>query len=335
MDNNNQSAQNNNPNLPVDLNSPADTDLNTPVATQMAEPTASDMLNQATTPDWNTLQTSVDSLNIPAPSLMTTSDIPNTPQPADTFTPNFDPNQPFTPQTVPETPQLPPEVQQPPSIPPENPTPPTSIPTWPPVQEQTPPLVDNAAAVQSVVATLQGQTPQPIPPVEEPAPTDLSQLSASSPTGVPTTIYTPPVSSDSLVINQKPIPEVAGATQSKIPLKLIITGVLVLLLVTAASVYFLFFANGAAPETSSLPAETQDQTPLTNPPGQLPQNALVPPGGTEMPATPTAQIQPDPEATNGATQTFGTLNKGSSTPSASPTSALELLRQRQQQSNQQ
>lgn len=141
--------------------------------------------------------------------------------------------------------------------------------------------------------------PQPT----ESIPTDLSQLLASNNNpSISNNVYVPPVTSS----NNFVMPQGELDSSYKFPTKLVAGGVLGLVLVTAASVYFFFFITGKSSILpGSLPAEKAQQLPLTNPP--------------KAPIRP--ENQPDAVA---ATE--------SATPSGSPTSntpALEAIKNRQ------
>lgn len=153
----------------------------------------------------------------------------------------------------------------------------------------------------------------------EPAPTDLSQLTENAGTtpSAYSEVYSPPVAApETLVLPSSEgggIPAEAVTTHSSggIPKLAIIGAVLIILTVAAASAYFILGIGQQGAQSTSLPAV--EQAPLTNPPTPAPK----------------AVSAPTPEAT-GSSSTFGDL-AGTPKPSSSPTSALELLKQRQQQ----
>lgn len=194
-------------------------------------------------------------------------------------------------------------------------SPPT--PTFP-LPEQNPPVVPpveepvNPESTNPLIGSINTATPQagPAPlgpvPTNEPAPTDLSQLTGNGDQPPPPEVYVPPVTSpENLVLPSTPTSPEAISTASNhstlMPKLLIGGGVVVVILVTVASAYFILGIGKPAqnPSPASLPAQ---QAPLTNPPP-----ALSPP--------------PTPEAAVSASPTASA--------SASPSSAIERLRQRQ------
>lgn len=167
--------------------------------------------------------------------------------------------------------------------------------------------------------------PAPTPISSEPAPTDLSQLTGSAEQNSPTPdVFVPPASAPAenvVVPAMSPDPEAVGsvATGSPKTTKLLIGGgIVVVLLVLGASSYFILGIgknnDSNTPEsTQSLPAQ---QAPLTNPPRQV----IAPP--------------PTPEPSEEASESgsLGSLtSEGTASASATPTSAIERLRQRQGQ----
>src|SRR5258708_7780987 len=161
------------------------------------------------------------------------------------------------------------------------------------------------------IITDNSTTPPPLT-TTEPAPTDLSQLTGSGNEPPPPDIYTPQVTGDNLVVpSPSPIPESVPATEKKgnlTKILIVVGGLLVLLGVTAASAYFILgIGKPATPLPTSLPAQTQP--PLTNPPTQTEQQPAVVPNQASSSAS------------------FGNLNGASS--SAKPSSAIDVLRQRQ------
>lgn len=163
-----------------------------------------------------------------------------------------------------------------------------------------------------------GNTTPPGPNItSEPAPTDLSQLTGNSDQPPPPEVYNPPVSNpENLVVPQTPSAETihsGSSGNSKMPLFLIIGGIIVVLVVAAASAYFIL-GVGKAPEPTpapSLPA----QAPLTNPPKQVPV-------ATPLSASSSAQ------ATGSAS--LGGLGNSNSASGSSGLSAVERLKARQQ-----
>lgn len=272
-----------------------------------------------------------------------------TPSPTSTYdnpapqTPQENPPMDFANQPAPYQPQNPPQSP----LPDQNwanqalNAPPTDLSNLQ-AQPQTPPLQDQSYSMQgsqpSTNFTTSGNTqfsnttplPQPVqtpPPVEmpEPAPTDLSQLTTTVTDQTPRTdIYNPVVSSpENLNIpttsspNNNPAQE--SKPDSKIPkIAIIIAGIVLLLLVTGASAYFIL---GIGQTQTTTPPATQNtnQPPLTNPPAPLPKRTVA---------------TPAPGTTTGETDNtdFGALggSKPQSTSSAKPQSAAEILRQQTQ-----
>ena len=150
------------------------------------------------------------------------------------------------------------------------------------------------------------QTPQ-IP--NESAPTDLSHLISETTNGNSNhnEVYTPPVAQpENLVVPSNNTPESISASGSHINLSkiLIIVGILVVLIVSGLSAYFILGIGKPAPEPASLPV--QEESTLTNPPKQIATPSPIP-LPSAAPAT----------------------SSGLITPSPTGTSALDLLKQRQ------
>lgn len=173
-----------------------------------------------------------------------------------------------------------------------------------------------------------GETaPSPLNIPAEPAPTDLSHLSDLAPEqnspSAPSGVYNPATYiPENLVVQNNATPEHSAENpedqeqkDKKINIFLIIGLAVVLLLVLVGSIYWFFIRNPAPPSTS-LPAESQTQPPLTQP-----NPALV----TKPSAAPTPST-----STSSATTTtdFGSIT-GSSSPSASPASGTSQLKQQQ------
>lgn len=171
-------------------------------------------------------------------------------------------------------------------------------------------------------------SPMPDSGTGEAGPTDLSHLmNGSTPaeitTPAPQTLApdsTQPVVPDGQ--NSKPGDVNQGGSQvvttppsGGFPKWAILVGGVVLILVLAASAYFILGVGSTPEQTTSLPAE---QAPLTNPPRTILPAQATP---TPMAATPSA-----------GTSSFGALQGGSQPATSSGqsgSSALELLRQRQ------
>lgn len=159
----------------------------------------------------------------------------------------------------------------------------------------------------------------------ESAPTDLSHLIGSQPlTGMPSVPVSAPAAQPDTIFVPPASPEVptnvVAGSKSGIPIWAFGMGALVLVIVLAASAYFILGLGKPAEETTSTPI----QQPLTSPP-----KAVKP------------QVSPTiPSAPGGGSSTFGELQGASPAgqqilpPPGSPStttvpSALELLRQRQ------
>ncbi|MDO8619250.1 MAG: hypothetical protein Q7R49_04890 [Candidatus Daviesbacteria bacterium] len=151
------------------------------------------------------------------------------------------------------------------------------------------------------------------PQATESAPTDLSHLidpTVSTTDALEPTIPQP----DTLVTpdGNETVPNLTPETQSKqIPKWVIGVAIGILIIVVGASAYFILGIGQTPQQSTSLPATQQ---PLQAPPTP---RATILPNSTPAPAT-----------TSAGPASFGALQ---STPSASPTSAADLLRQRQQQ----
>lgn len=192
-----------------------------------------------------------------------------------------------------------------------NPQPQNPIPTEP-VITSTPADIPIAP-----VTPVQPQTPQPAVNNDS-APTDLSHLIGDSPQNPPNEIYNPPVAApENLVVPNTQPPPANGAESlnsngkhANLGKIYLIVGILVLIIVTGLSAYFILGIGKSAPSTSSQPAK--EQSPLTNPPKQVP--APTPSPSTESVAT--------------SSGSFGNLSSAS--PSATPkgTSAVDLLKNR-------
>ncbi|MBI2021271.1 hypothetical protein HYS93_00095 [Candidatus Daviesbacteria bacterium] len=189
-------------------------------------------------------------------------------------------------------------------------SPPFSLDTTTPIPSSFNPLMPNNSQ-----PTINPAAPSPAVPAE-PAPTDLSHLSGENTQPPPPEVYTPPVAQpENLVVPQtSPIPESINASPSgsKLSKVFIIVGFILILGVSAASAYF-FLGIGKKTQPSS-PA---NQQPLTTPPRDL----LPSPSPEESEQTATGSSD------------FSNLTNSPTHPasaSASPSSALERLRQRQQ-----
>lgn len=156
------------------------------------------------------------------------------------------------------------------------------------------------------------QPPQPGNGVFEPAPTDLSHLAGEN-TQPPPEIYSPsiaPVENPMVTGSQTPasvIPEVITTDQTPhgIPKLVLIGGIILILLVTAGSAYFILNIGRSQPsQTSTKSTKTTSET--------------------QKQATPT------PKSESGSSEEgFGSLNGPTSSPSSSPKSALDRLKERQ------
>ncbi|MFH0937366.1 MAG: hypothetical protein V1808_03660 [Candidatus Daviesbacteria bacterium] len=199
----------------------------------------------------------------------------------------------------------------------ENPEESNSAPTWP---TASPPLAGEASPFANTTVA-----PEPTADAEgsssEYSPTDLSHLMDNSNPSVPG--QTPPVPSnpqpETLVVPSQTGSDAnqvvtAGGSNGLPKWVMIVGGLVVLLIVTAVSAYFILGIGRTGTSTTSVPAE---QGPLTNPP-----KVIVP---TAVPTTPMEAT------TSGGAGSFGNLGGGTSgvpsTPSAG-TSAMDLIRSR-------
>lgn len=191
-------------------------------------------------------------------------------------------------------------------------------PTWPPAPSVA------AAGSFDMGASVPGESGS-----GEAGPTDLSHLMGSSvggeatppqPAPVATTLMSSPPAGSEAPANPQPADANSGVSQAVtsapsggFPKLILLALGMVLLVVVAASAYFILGVGSSGEEQqTSLPAE---QAPLTNPP----RTVLPPPAVSPVPSTPSAS--------------FGNL-EGSVPPPSTPSgqsgsSALELLRQRQ------
>lgn len=264
------------------------------------------------------------------------------PNPPDTSNPTLEPSM-LTPDQFPQA-TIP--AQEPPPLPNQNPTPPQEglPPALPPISLENP-TTENPMQTGSVPPPPEAPTLMPAPPMPQPetlqlnpippqsdlqpqtptgnpanpanpanaaetAPTDLSHLISENPPP-PNDIYAPPISApENLVVPNAPktTPEAVTAGKhfnlSKI---LIAFGVLVLLIVSGLSAYFILGIGKPSP------SPTSDQTPLTNPPKQI-----VSPSPVSSPR----------ETTATSAANFGDLSASASAAPKGKT-ALDLLKQRQ------
>lgn len=159
--------------------------------------------------------------------------------------------------------------------------------------------------------------PAPAPvsaPSVDSVPTDLSQL-VDQPMTMPNMGSTPAADPNQTVPSAVPtdVTKVINEGEHKsIPVWIWVVGGIVLLLVIGASAYFILGIGQSAPaETTSIPAEqtVSQQPPLTNPPAPI--------------------IQPSVAPITGTSSTFGNLQATPSSSTATGSSAIDLLRQRQ------
>lgn len=246
----------------------------------------------------------------PAPSAWPSSDLSNSANSAWPTSPPADPLSTPNPQPVQQMPTASSQDSlssldnpmgaptQPPSI--DGGQDSSSTPAW-----ATPPGDNTPPPPLSVDQTQSSQIP---PATQEIAPTDLSHLISNS-TAEPVT-----ASAETLIVpptNVNPeVPNIPSENHKGIPKWLIGVGIGLLLVVTAASAYFII-GIGQTPKTASLPA-TETQEPQVKPPAPVP--------------TPISQPQ-QPAATGSAN--FGDLQNPTTTPPPQATSAAELLKQRQ------
>ncbi len=204
-----------------------------------------------------------------------------------------------------------------PPTPSENP-----VPTFTPPQMETP---STALPINDLNNLGEGMPAANLPPYlepTEPAPADLSQLTANA--GIqPVEVYNPTVSAPETFVvpsegssNPQMPTTMTSGSHHRLPILAVMAAVVVILLVAGASAYFILGIG-----QSSLPTV---QPPLTNTPTALPQPTLAP--------------QPTPQASTSVqtgSSSFGTLNGTSATPAPTKvaSSAAEILRQRQQQAS--
>ncbi|MBI3485376.1 hypothetical protein HY025_00360 [Candidatus Daviesbacteria bacterium] len=163
----------------------------------------------------------------------------------------------------------------------------------------------------------------------EPAPTDLSQLTANAGATPSTDIYNPTVSApETLVVPAEPNatnPTAVSAMPHKtLPLPAIIGAVIVILAVSGASGYFILGIGKNSPPSTPTSLPISKQAPLTNPPKQTPTS------------TPNVnQLIQNPSISTGSSS-FGALNGSASptpTPTKAATSAADLLKAKQASSS--
>lgn len=207
------------------------------------------------------------------------------------------------PLTPPETtPQEPPSPIQP--ITPE---------VFAPDNSQTPSMPPNLSQSLGLGRAEQpGSTPPSPQTPTETAPTDLSHLiSETPPANNHNEVYTPPIAQpDNLVVPSNNTPESITTSENHFNISkiLIIVGIIVILIVSGLSAYFILGIGKPAPSPASVPA--QEESTLTNPPQQIQTSPT-------LPSTPPATTS---------------SNLVTPTPTPSGTSAVDLLKQRQNSS---
>ncbi len=196
-----------------------------------------------------------------------------------------------------------------------------SEPALTPTPESPPPAtgLENYGLGVSEAQSPQAETPAPEP--VEPAPTDLSQLEEVNGQPQNSEVYNPAVNAQPNLVVEGEQPSVIANAPSqssrKLPLILGLAGAaVVVILVAGASAYFILGIGRSEPaETSSTPAPTATQPPLTNPPQQI---------------VPSAQPIATPPAASGSSS-FGELNGSAPTEEESGMSAIDRLKERQEQ----
>ena len=177
----------------------------------------------------------------------------------------------------------------------------------PPTPTFTPPEAQTYNTIPDAPSPTESAPVQP-----ETAPTDLSQLAAQMPETPPT--FAPPVSQPETLVTSPgglnggiDVPNIPMESGGGIPKWVIGLALGLVIVVAGTSAYFILGIGKNTPDAQSLPATTQDQQTLTDPPQQLPPHPL--------PATSSAS--------------FGQFGSSGTSTTPAATSAAELLRQRQ------
>ena len=199
--------------------------------------------------------------------------------------------------------------------------PPPATPVNPPLAEPAPPSVETTLPQNPLTSSAENQPPSsqfgPAPNEPGSTPTDLSHLITN------TTDYAqsaeanlPSVSVPENLIVQPPngnpeVPNIPTDSHKGIPKWLIGVGIGLLLVVAAASAFFILGIGQTSQNTTSLPASTQSPKPASQTsPSSSPKQSTPPSGGFgQFEGSPAASIAPTPKPA---------------------TSAAELLKQRNQ-----
>ena len=303
----------------TDPNNPPPVDPNAPVPTPPVTP---DPMASAPAPE-------------PAPAAPVASgwDLSTAPTPAPMATPAPAPAPSWNPAPVAPTPAVMPDpVLAPTPAPMATPEPapaPSAAPSWmapldpqpagmttPTTPEPMAPTPAPDPMMQPTFSAPQPETlaPQAPAPSMDSVPTDLSQL-VDQPMSMPNVGSTPAVDPGLSIPSAAPtdVTSVINTGEHKsMPIWIWIAGGLVLLAVIGASAYFILgIGQTASTDTTSVPAETNtaQQPPLTNPPAPIIQPQVAPAAGTGS--------------------TFGNLQATPSSSTATSSSAIDLLRERQ------
>ncbi|OGE72450.1 hypothetical protein A3H40_04360 [Candidatus Daviesbacteria bacterium RIFCSPLOWO2_02_FULL_38_15] len=194
-----------------------------------------------------------------------------------------------------------------PSQPPVIDGPTTPQPTWMPNSSET---IASNATINPPISPQPAQTETPLP--VDNAPTDLSHLLGNNALATNEPVSQP--LAETLVVPPNASPEVPNLPMEPrkgIPKWLIGVGISLLIVIAAASAYFILGIGQPSKQTTSIPAEVAQQTIKTAPP-----------------INPPASTPPENQPTATGSASFGELQEGNQPQQA--TSAAELLRQRQQ-----
>lgn len=301
------------PNIQTPLTPPIDTNtINTPLDQPSIAPSTAPLSNTNTPVDSSYLN-----FNPPTSPLTVSSPTTQAPNPINPVSPTSFPfGSVFNQQTTPPQNSTLPSIEQT-NTTPEVSTSPVSVPPSPETNSPQPiqPIAMDASVVQEALSS--SPNTQPI----DNAPTDLSHLIDQSVNSNSSSVYAPTLSQqpETLVVPNGENPTVTENNTSKpVPKWLIGVAVGLLIIVAAASAYFIIGIGQTAPEAASIPAVQTNEPQLQAPPAAVPQ-------------IPTPSLSPATEATNSGSS-FGDLGNTDSqaTPAASTRpSATELLRQRQ------
>lgn len=249
-----------------------------------------------------------------------------TPQPQPDPQPPQQPDPPIPEPTAMPTWPTPPPIQEPQPVPTFTPPQPDAIQPMAPMPTFTPPVtqptensqqnsqdfMSNMPASGQTTSDTNPVDQNPIQPVQiaEPAPTDLSHLIPTQNGNGESSVYTPPLTQpETLVVptdgNGTVAPNIPTETKQGFPKWAIGTAVALLVIVAAASAYFILGIG--QPQQTSLPATQVQQAPATTQPAVI---TSAPPSA--------------PAATNSAG--FGQFQNP--TPTSTASSAADILRSR-------